>query len=216
MKINIESPWIQAGIKITNILILNFWFVIGCIPVLTIGTSIIAASSVCLKLVEDREESTITASFWKAWKANLGVGILYTAAGLALLWVIWMNWQIFDRFTSAPIVCLLAAILGGVLMVMHFLYAFLLEARYENKPFAAMLNSRKICVRFFVRTLGLAGALFVQYLLFYQTSALLSYIGLFCAPILMIYTICKVGMPILHQLEKDTMAHDGFAVYTNH
>lgn len=215
MKLNLDSPWIQAGIKLTNMLILNFWFMVGCLPLVTIGTSIIAASSVCLKMTEDREEAAITRTFWKAWKENLSTGILYTVAALVILWAIWMNWQIFDKFANAPIVCLIAALLGLVLLVAHFLYAFLLEARYANKPFAALINSRKICVRFFLRTLGLGVALVVQYMLFYQTSALLTYIGLFCAPVCMIYTICKVGMPILHKLEADSMASDGFAVFTS-
>ena len=50
MKFRIDSPFIQMGIKITNLLILNFFWVIGCIPIITIGTSTIAAFTVTLKM----------------------------------------------------------------------------------------------------------------------------------------------------------------------
>lgn len=212
MHLNIDSPWIQAGIRLTNLLILNFWIVIGSIPVLTIGTSLIAASSVCLKMSEEREEAEITRAFWKAWKDNLARGILYSAAAALILWAIWMNFQIFQKFESAPLPCLIAGVIGLLLFAMHFLYAFVLEARYENKPFAALLNSRKIAVRFFLRTLGLAGLLAIQYVLFFRTAPFLNYIGLFMAPAIMVYSVSKVAMPIFRILEKDEMAHDGFAI----
>ena len=55
MKLRVDSPVIQAGIKLTNLLILNLYWVIGCLPVLTIGASTAAAFTVTLKMTEDRE-----------------------------------------------------------------------------------------------------------------------------------------------------------------
>ena len=63
----IDSPIISAGIKLTNLLILNLYWVIGCLPVITIGTSTIAAFSVTLKMTEDREGASMTVQFWKAY-----------------------------------------------------------------------------------------------------------------------------------------------------
>lgn len=212
MHLKIDSPWIQAGIKLTNLLILNFWFVIGCLPMLTIGASLTATCSVCLKMSEDSEEFSITRSFWKAWKDNLARGILYTALSAVVLYTCWLNWQIFDRFASAPVAALIACVLGLVLLMVHLIYLFPLEARYENLPMAAMANSRKMVIRFFVRTLALAVALGAQYMIFYRTAPILSYIGLFIGPACMIYTLCAMTMPIFRILEKDSMAYDGFAI----
>lgn len=216
MKLKIDSPVIQAGIKMTNILILNFWFVIGCLPILTIGTSIIAASSVCLKMSEDREESSITKTYWKAWKENLKHGVIYTLLCTSILWVCYLNWQIFDVLPDAPLFALIASIAGLLLLVTHTLYAFALEARYENSFLATLLNSRRIFIRFFLRTLGILGVLAVQVILFGFTSPFLSYVGLFCAPAIMIYSVCKIAMPIFRKIEADSMAHDGFAIAGNH
>ncbi len=71
----IDSPIISAGIKLTNLLILNLYWVIGCLPVITIGTSTIAAFSVTLKMTEDREGTSMTVQFWKAYIKNLKHGI---------------------------------------------------------------------------------------------------------------------------------------------
>ena len=71
----IDSPIISAGIKLTNLLILNLYWVIGCLPVITIGTSTIAAFSVTLKMTEDREGASMTVQFWKAYVKNLKHGI---------------------------------------------------------------------------------------------------------------------------------------------
>ena len=55
MKLRVDSPIIQAGIKLTNLLILNLYWVIGCLPLVTIGASTTAAFSVTLKMTEDGE-----------------------------------------------------------------------------------------------------------------------------------------------------------------
>ena len=98
------------------------------------------------------------------------------------------------------------------LLLAHYLYVFPLEARYENKLLTALSNSRKICIRFFVRTLGLVGILVIQVLLFTQVAPVITYIGIFCGPILMIYTTSQIIMPIFRKLDQDNTAHDGFHV----
>lgn len=212
MNLRIDSPWIQTGIRITNILILNFWLVIGCLPVFTIGTSLIAAFSVALKMADDRDESSITRMFWRAWIENLGHGMILTLLSAVVAWCIWMNFQLFTVLESAPLMALLCGIIGCLLLYIHLLYAFALEARYENSVWASLINSRKICLRFFLQTLALSGILLIQVLLFTQTAGFMTYIGLFCAPALMVYTIAKMALSLFAKIEKDAMASDGFSV----
>lgn len=75
MKLRVDSPFIQAGIKLTNLLILNLFWVIGCIPLVTIGASTIAAFTVTLKMSEDREGQSMTTQFWSAYVRNLKHGV---------------------------------------------------------------------------------------------------------------------------------------------
>jgi len=75
MKLRVDSPVIQAGIKITDLLILNLFWVIGSLPLITMGASAAAAFSVTLKMTEDRNESGVTRAFWSAYVRELRHGI---------------------------------------------------------------------------------------------------------------------------------------------
>lgn len=212
MKITVDSPLIQAGIKATNLLIINFWLVVGCIPVVTAGASVTAAFSVLLKMAEDREDVGITRAFWSAWVANLRHGVVLTLALLACVWSAWMSWQLFEKLPDNPAGFLILAFAVGLLAFVHFVYVFALEARYENGLVRQMRNSRLICVRFFGKTLLLMGVLGLQVLIFGFTAPVLTYAGLFFAPALAVYTTAQVAMPIFRQLEANPAADDGITV----
>ncbi|MGM9538057.1 MAG: YesL family protein [Candidatus Onthomonas sp.] len=211
MKLTIDSPIIQKGIKITNLLMLNLFWIIGCIPIVTIGASTIAAFSVTLKIVEDREETGITRQFWSAYVKNLKHGIPLTLLLAAILYVCWIYWQLFCNLEDGLGFLVMGLVLV-LIAVFHGLYICPIEARYENGLLKNLNNARRILSRFFLKSLGLLCVLVVQVLLFTQVSYLLLYIGIFCLPILMIYTTSKTVMPIFRQLERDSKADDGFAV----
>lgn len=212
MKLQIDSPIITTGIKLTNLLILNFYWLLGCLPLVTIGTSTIAAFTVTLKMVEDREEPGMTVQFWSAYIHNLKHGIPLPLILAAAVYSIWLDFQMFNKLENNPMGFLILGLVVIFLLLAHYLYVFPLEARYENKLLTALSNSRKICIRFFVRTLGLVGILVIQVLLFTQVAPVITYIGIFCGPILMIYTTSQIIMPIFRKLDQDNTAHDGFHV----
>lgn len=212
MKLNLESPFITAGIKFTNLLILNFFWIVGCLPIITIGTSTIAAFTVTLKMTEDRDESGVASAFWHAYKANLKHGILLTLIMAAGCYSIWIDFQLFNQLDGNPIGFLILAVLLIVMLAVHYLYVFALEARYENSLLSSLQNSRRICIRYFVRMLGLVGILILQFLLFTQVTPALTYAGLFFGPILAILTVSRVIMPIFRKLEQDSNSNDGFTV----
>lgn len=211
MKFRIDSPFVTVGMKIANLLILNFYWLLGCLPVITIGASTIAAFTVTLKVVEDCEGVSMTSQFWSAYIHNLKHGIPLTLIGGIVLYSVWIDWQMFEKLDGNPVGFLLLAIVAAALLLAHYLYIFPLEARYENKLSTALVNSRRICIRFFLRTLSLVGILLVQAFLF-TLNAVMMYIGVFCAPILAIYTTSQIVMPIFHKIEDDSKASDGFAV----
>lgn len=211
MKFRLDSKFVTIGTKIADLLILNLYWILGCLPIITIGTSTIAAFSVTLKMAENTEGTSVTHGFWFAYVKNLRHGIPLTLIAGAVLYSVWLDWQMFEKLEGNPLAFLLLAMIAGFLLAVHFLYIFPLEARYENRLSVALANSRKICVRFFLRTLSLMGILVIQGFLF-TLNTLMMYIGLFCAPILAIYTTSQIVMPIFHKLEENAMASDGFAV----
>lgn len=214
MKRTIDSPIVQKGIKITNLLMLNLFWIVGSIPIVTIGTSTIAAFSVTLKIVEDREEPGITKQFWSAYVSNLKHGVPLTLLLGAVIYVCWIYWQLFCNLEEG-FGFLLMGIVLILLTLYHGLYICPIEARYRNGLLKNLNNARRILSRFFLKSLALMGILVVQVLLFTQVSPLLLYIGIFCLPILMIYTTSRTVMPIFRKLEQDSKADDGFSVGAN-
>lgn len=212
MKLRIDSPIIQGGIKLTNLLILNVFWVIGCVPIVTIGASTIAAFTVTLKMAEDREGPSMTVQFWSAYMKNLRHGIPLTLILLAGIWSVWLDWQIFDKIEGNPICFLILAMLMILLLLIHYLYVFALEARYENSLLTALSNARKLFIRYIGRSVGLFGILFLQFLLFTQVNTVLIFAGFFCLPILMIYTISQIAMPIFRKVEKTGGAPEEFEI----
>lgn len=212
MKLRIDSPFIQTGIKITNLLILNFFWVIGCIPIVTIGASTIAAFTVTLKMTEGREGLSMTTQFWSAFVKNLKHGVPLTLILLAGIWSVWMDWQIFDKIEGNPIMFLILALVVIFLLLVHFLFVFPLEARYDNRLLMNLSNARKLFIRYAGRSMGLVGILFLQFLLFTQVNTILIFAGFFCLPILMIYTASQIAMPIFRQVEKTGGAVEEFEI----
>jgi len=212
MKLDMDSPFITAGIKVTNLLLLNLYWLLGCLPIITIGASTIAAFTVTLQMTEDREDPGVTKQFWKAYAANLKHGILLTLIMAAVGYSIWIDLQLFNKMEGSPVGFLILAIILIVFLALHFLYVFALEARYANKVTGSLRNSRKICVRFFLRTLSLAGILFLQFMLFTRVSPVLTYAGMFFGPILAIYTVSQISMPIFRKLDTDSTSTDGFTI----
>ena len=66
---NADNPVMQFLSRTADLIILNICFLIGCIPLITIGTSLTALYSVSLKMVRN-EEGGIISGFWKAWRSN--------------------------------------------------------------------------------------------------------------------------------------------------
>lgn len=202
MKLSVDSPIIQAGIKLTNLLILNLFWIIGCLPLVTIGASTTAAFTVTLKMVEDREESGVTRAFWSAYIQNPKHGIPLSTILLVGVYAIWLNWQCFDKLEGNPIIFLLMAVMMVLLLAIHFLFVFPLEARYQNSLLTTLNNARNIFIRYIGRSMGLIGILFLQLCFFTQVNIVLIFAGFFCMPILMIYTASQVAMPIFRKVEK--------------
>lgn len=212
MKLRVDSPVIQTGIRLVDLLILNLLWAVGCIPVVTAGASTIAAFTVTLKMTEHRESSGVFAAFWRAYVQNLRHGVPLTLIFAVVVYGMWLDWQLFRNLEGNTVGFLIVGVLAGFFLLMHYLYVFPLEARYANTMWRSLSNSRRIFMRFFVRTLGLVGILVIQVLLFTQISYVLLYIGIFCLPILMIYTTSQVVMPIFRKIEKDSAAGDGFSI----
>ena len=139
-----DSPLMRFMMLITNLMVLNVLWLIGCIPVITAGASTVAMHSVLLGYINGKEDAVLK-PFFRAfrenfriatplWLINLLIGavmvaeILYLSVG-AQLW--------------------LKVIFGIVLFIYSAATSYLypLLARYQTTGKAAAFNSFALSLR---------------------------------------------------------------------
>lgn len=198
----VDSPILTTAAKLTNLLILNLYWLIGCLPLVTIGTSTIAAFTVTLKMTEDREGSSMTAQFWTAYVKNLKHGIPLSLILLAGCASVWMDMKLIQEHMGSITGLLAAGIAVLLMLLLHFLYVFPLEARYRNGLLAGLANARGIFICNLRRSLVLTGVLLVEFIFVTQLHTPLRFISWLFLPVLMIYSISKTAMPVFRKLEE--------------
>ncbi len=94
-----EGYLLSAMTKIGNIAILTILWLIGCIPIVTIGTATTALYYAIVKSVR-RERNYPVKEFWNAYKRNLKGGLLCTVMILVGSAVLYMNRTYLLRSTG--------------------------------------------------------------------------------------------------------------------
>lgn len=196
---SVDSPFYRFITKLWDIVQLNFLWLLCCIPVVTAGTSTVAACSVALKMAEDTE-GYIGRSFFKAFKENLKCGIPLGILTLAAVYAVYLDFQFWNATES--VLFLVMGLVAAAVFTMGLLYAFPLMARYENTFFKTLKNSYDISTRYFLRTLMTVFILAVETALFLWNTTLMI-IGVFVGPAILIYTVCAFAIRIFRLIEKE-------------
>jgi len=203
-----DSKFIEFMNTLVDVVVLNFLWLIGCIPIVTVGTSTIAAYSVALKIVEN-SEGKVFSQFWKAYKENLGHGCILTVIFAAAIYTVWISFQLFEAAEGNPIIFTIIGFVLVFFIVIHGIYIFPLEARYENKLWTALTNARRIGIRFFIKTLIIICLVGLEVWLFYGVNDILFVVGLLIGPMCIMLTISGMVMPIFRSLEKEAESLEG-------
>ena len=85
-----ETKFFKVTNQIGNILLVSVLWLIGCIPVITIGTSTIAMYYAMVKAVRC-EEGYVTKEFFRSYRQNLKTGIVLTVIFPGLAAVLWLD-----------------------------------------------------------------------------------------------------------------------------
>jgi uncharacterized membrane protein YesL len=152
-----------------DLVILNFLFLLFCIPIVTIGTSITALYSVTIKMASN-EESYLFKSFILSFKRNFTqstiVWFVMLAAGFILLADVYflgsLNGVLRIFFTSV-------SILFGFVYLCIVLFIFPYMARYENTIKQSLLNSLLIGISNFPSLLLLIVLTFIPVILVFSS-----------------------------------------------
>ena len=198
---------------LTNILVLNFCWVIGTVIGLgtTIGVSTVAAFDVGLKMAENKE-GYIMRQFIQAYKKNLKQGIPLGLISLIAMYTVYLDFELFNKIPDATIFLCIWGFLSGAIFFACFVYAFPLSARYVNTFRNTIKNSFRISIRYYGRTAIMAVVLAIEVLAFMWNTTTV-FIGLLFGPTLMILTVSMFSMPIFRKIQKEN-TEEGIETYT--
>lgn len=138
---NLDSPLLKFLTRAVDLVILNFLFLLFCIPIITIGASMTALYSVLLKMVRD-EDKDIVKSFILSFKKNFTqstiVWFIMLAAGFLLL----ANFLFLGILSGVPKIFFVSMlIIFGFVYLCILLFIFPYMARYEDTIKKSLLNS---------------------------------------------------------------------------
>ncbi len=168
------------------------------------GSSLIAGYYITLKMVND-EEGYIFGPFFKEFKANFKRGCVLGALLLVAVYAMWIDFQMMRIYPESKTMFLIVFILGVVLIVTHFLYAFPLMARYENGVVNTLRNSHSIAVRYFPRTFFTVVLLAVEVVFFIFNKTTI-FLGILIGPACLLLTVSANARPIFIKIEDENKA----------
>ncbi len=151
-----QNGWLFRFLcRTLDLICLNFLFILTCIPVVTVGASVCAMYSVLLKAVRN-EESYIFRSYLRAFRRNLGRGILtgvlcFGIAGTLLIHIFYVAGKMGRCGSVWVFIC-------GVCLVFFCLpahYLFPLQARYEGTLTELFGRSFFISIKYLFATVQL-------------------------------------------------------------
>ena len=137
-----QEPFLKRALDTFGTIFgLNVCFVIGCIPIITIGASLSALYAMCIRLQEEEEE-TVVAGFIYEFKRSFKQS---TVAFLAILLALFVMYFEFLLVKTVPgnISTFYTGVLVLELIVLALIVPFLfpLIARYNNKLSISVRNS---------------------------------------------------------------------------
>ncbi len=127
------------------------WFLLS-IPVVTIGASTAALHKVAYNWMHDREGCTLSA-FWEAFRSNLKTGtLMWLLLLVPLALILFSAYAIWIALVSVPVAVKWLTLIAGVIWLGTAVYAFPLQALFENRPVRTVSNALRISVSYIIST----------------------------------------------------------------
>ncbi len=143
-----DSKFTLALHKFADVIIVSVLWIIGCLPLLTIGTSTTALYYTTIKAVSG--EGAIVKNYFKSYKENLKQSIVVEIVLLIIAYIMYINWKIIFNMSDGgdvfkvvyfvvllwlvPIVCYLFPILARFAMSTKLLFINAFVLSFKNLP----------------------------------------------------------------------------------
>lgn len=214
-----EGVLFNIAEKIGNLMILNFIYIICCLPIFTIGPATIAMHSVALKLATDEEEGILMPflrSFRLNFKQGLVIGLLLTGMGIFLAFDLYYIYQLMMTGGVIDMVVFVIVLAAGLVYVIGSIYVYPMLAKFDNTTkqtfkTAALLAIRHLPATICMLVIGAAPVIMLLYTPTTMAIALMLYLLLGFAAVAMLQDkfmirIFRQYIPQEEPAEEDTLA----------
>lgn len=144
---NIDSFFWRGLCRLADLMLLNLLFVLCCLPLFTIGPSLSALYTVCLKMA-DNEDVSIVKSFSQAFRRNFRQSTLLWIIMAGCAAVLGLNWFFLPVLPEAPAE-VMKVLLNLMLLVYIavFSYLFPIQCKFENSIKNTLKNAFALAFR---------------------------------------------------------------------
>lgn len=153
---NIESPFMQLLTRVGDLIIVNFLFLVCCVPIVTIGAATAALHKVTQDIVHDTDNG-IVKTFFRAFRNNFRQATALWLLMLLFAAAMVCNYLLISGFVTGVLATVLKALLAAaaVLVLVMAAYMFPLMVRYTNTMRELAVNALILAVVKLPRTVGL-------------------------------------------------------------
>lgn len=189
--------------RVCDLMILNALFIFCCIPIVTIGASFTALHYVCYRMIRD-EEGYISKDFFRSFRQNFPQSTFIWLFVIVVFLLVGTDMVLMKndvRFFPTLLRYFIYADAAAVVAIS--LYAFPLQARFENSIFGTLRNAVLLTIGAFPRTLAMLVVMAMPFLilfLFPQLLPILVMVG-FSAPA---YACASLYAPVFRRMEPRT------------
>lgn len=200
-----ESPLYKFVTRLWDILVLNFFWLVCSLPLVTFGPATVAAFTVMLRMADDTE-GYVVKPFFRAFRDNFKIacpmGILHLICIFGIVVDFFMAQYGAELGINYPILFIIMGVLATFIVWGCFLYVYPLIARYENRFVIYLKNSGRISSMFFGRTLVLTILVALEVVIFLWNGYTLI-IGALLGPGIVMMTISGFALKIFKRIERD-------------
>ena len=226
---SLESPLYKFMTRLLDMLKLNFlWLLTGgpvamfllefflakygfgsyrylsFLPLVLIGPATTAVFSITLRMV-DEQEGYIGNDFFSAYRENFKKGMIIGVIMLVAAYAVWLDFQFYhaaEALNKSSTLYLVLGIVATVLTFLHLVYAFPLQARYENSIINTLRNSYSITIKFIVKTVFMVVILALLMAVFKWNSTT-QYLGILIGPASIMLTISGFAIQAFRLIENE-------------
>lgn len=144
---NMDNKFFVFMGRVADLILLNLYFVVSCIPIITIGPALTALHYITMKMAKN-EESYIFRGYVKSFKENFKQGVIIHLIMSVTAILLFLDMRLVNNMTgniARVLYCLFLAI--GVLYFMIWLYIYPILAKFYNTIRNTFTNAFLMSIR---------------------------------------------------------------------